>query len=74
MDNPLIFGYQSSGVKTLCMTQEVEGGAVLDVCALSAGRRRGDPELIEGEVFLNHAAEKSVKGSRLIVRTGIRHR
>ena len=74
MDNPLIFGYQSSGVKTLCMTQEDGDGAVLDVCVLSAGRRRGDPELIEGEVLLNHAAEKSVKGSRLIVRTGIRHR
>ena len=40
------------------ISQEVEG-------TLSAS---------DEEVFLSHAAEKSIRGSRITTRTGIRHR
>ena len=43
------------------MTQEGEGGAVLDVCVLSAGRLRGDPEVSEGVVNHSHSAKKSTE-------------
>ena len=58
MDHPLIFGYYLSGVKTLYMTWEVRSGAVLDVCVLYVVRRRGDPEVSEGEVSCNHLPRK----------------
>ena len=74
MDDPLIFGYQLSGVKTFYVTQEVRDCRVLDVPVPIAVRQRGDPEDSEGEVNLNHTAEKSMKRSCLTVRTGIRHR
>jgi hypothetical protein len=74
MDDPLIFGYQLSGVKTFYVTQEDGGCRVLDVPVLPGAIRGGDPEDSEGEVFLNHTAEKSIERSCLTVRTGIRHR
>ena len=43
------------------MTQEVWVCAVLDVCVLSAGRLRGDPEVSEGVVNQNHSAKKSTE-------------
>ena len=74
MDDPLIFGYQLSGVKTFYATQEDGDCWVLDVPVLSRAIWRGDPEDSEGEVFLNHTAEKSIKRSCSANRTVIRHR
>ena len=74
MDELLIFNYQRDGVITLRVRRRAGAAEFWKSLFFVGQLTEGTPRNPEGEVFQIHTAEKSAQGSRLAVRTGIRHR